>query len=81
MHARRKRNSRFRLAIKKGDKREKILFDHPLQVPGRLDQYQYQAVGNQKLQMDRETSFPILTAVHGYVNPGETIELVTAGGG
>lgn len=49
----------------------------PLQVPGRLDQYQYQAVGNQKLQMDRETSFPILTAVHGYVNPGETIEMVT----
>ncbi len=36
----------------------------------------YQAVGNRKLQMDAETSFPILTAVNGYVQPGETFRLI-----
>ena len=36
----------------------------------------YQAVGNSRLQMDRETSFPILTAVSGYVQPGEDFRLI-----
>ena len=48
----------------------------PLQVQGQLRQYHYQAVGNRKLQMDRTTSFPILTAVNGYVEQGETFRLL-----
>ena len=48
----------------------------PLQVQGQLRQYYYQAVGNRRLQMDRTTSFPILTAVNGYVEQGETFRLL-----
>lgn len=36
----------------------------------------YQAVGNSKLQMDAPTSFPILTAVNGYAQPGEDFRLI-----
>lgn len=38
----------------------------------------YQAVGNQKLQMEEPTSFPILAAVNGYVQPGEEFRLIAA---
>lgn len=48
----------------------------PLQGPGKLIPYQYQAVGNTLLQMDAETSFPILAAVNGYVRPGEEFRLI-----
>lgn len=46
----------------------------PLQ--GKLDSYQYQAVGNTLLQMDTATCFPILTAINGYVQPGEEFRLI-----
>lgn len=36
----------------------------------------YQSVGNAKLQMDVPTSFPILTAVSGYAQPGEDFRLI-----
>ena len=48
----------------------------PLQGLGKLDPYQYQAVGNTLLQMDAGTCFPILTSVNGYVRPGEEFRLV-----
>lgn len=36
----------------------------------------YQAVGNSRLQMDAPISFPILTAVNGYAQPGEDFRLI-----
>ena len=48
----------------------------PLQVQGQLRRYHYQAVDNSRLQMDGPTSFPILTAVKGYVQPGEEFRLL-----
>ena len=48
----------------------------PLQGLGKLNPYQYQAIGNTLLQMDAETCFPILTAVNGYVRPGEKFRLI-----
>lgn len=49
-----------------------------LQQPrsGNLSTLAYQAVGNTRLQMDTETSFPILTAVNGYVEPGESFRFI-----
>lgn len=49
----------------------------PLQhKPSGLERLSYQAVGNTRLQMDTETSFPILTAVNGYAQPGEDFRLI-----
>lgn len=48
----------------------------PLQVPGQLSRYRYEPVGNTRLGMEEETSFPILTAVHGYAQPGEPFQVI-----
>ena len=48
----------------------------PLQVPGNLEQYHYEPVGNTRLEMEDKTSFPILTAIHGYVQPGEPFQVI-----
>lgn len=48
----------------------------PLQGKGLLIPQRYEAVGNQQLQMEKETCFPILTAVSGYVQPGEDFRLI-----
>ena len=48
----------------------------PLQVPGMLSRYRYEPVGNARLGMEEETSFPILTAVHGYAQPGEPFQVI-----
>ena len=48
----------------------------PLQVSGELDRYHYQAVGNARLEMEGKTCFPILTAIHGYVKPGEPFRVI-----
>ena len=48
----------------------------PLQVSGQLVRYHYEAVGNSRLQMEEETSFPILTAIHGYAVPGEPFQVI-----
>ena len=48
----------------------------PLQVPGMLSRYRYEPVGNTRLGMEEETSFPILTAVHGYAQPGEPFQVI-----
>jgi len=47
------------------------------QSPAGLDAIRYQAVGNGRLQMEAATSFPILTAVNGYVQPGEDFRLIS----
>lgn len=48
----------------------------PFQVKGQLARYLYHAVGNSRLQMEEPTSFPILTAVHGYLQPEEPSQLL-----
>ena len=48
----------------------------PFQVKGQLASYLYRAVGNSRLQMEKATSFPILTAVNGYLQPGEQSEVI-----
>ena len=42
------------------------------QSPEGLNSVAYQAVGNSRLQMESKTSFPILTTVNGYVQPGKS---------
>ena len=48
----------------------------PLQVGEKLDTYRYEAVGNQLLQMEEKTCFPILTAINGYAQEGEEIRVI-----
>ncbi len=48
----------------------------PFQVKGQLGSYLYRAVGNDRLQMEEKTSFPILTAVSGYLQPGEQAQVI-----
>lgn len=48
----------------------------PLQGPGMLKRYFYRPVGNAKLAMEEGTSFPIITAVNGYVDTGESFRVV-----
>lgn len=55
---------------------KKYITNIPLQGRGNLDSYQYQAVGNTKLQMEEAHSFPILSAINGYVNEGEEIRVI-----
>ena len=46
------------------------------QSPEGLNSVAYQAVGNSRLQMESKTSFPVLTTVNGYVQPGEEFRLI-----
>ena len=48
----------------------------PFQIKGQLGNYLYRAVGNDRLQMEERTSFPILTAVNGYLQPGEQSKVI-----
>ena len=48
----------------------------PLQPEGKLGTFFYEPIGNERLRMDRETSFPILAAVEGYAVPGEPFRLI-----
>ena len=48
----------------------------PLQVSGQLERYHYEAVGNSRLVMEEAVSFPILTAVNGYVEPNEPSKVI-----
>lgn len=55
---------------------KKFITAIPLQIQGQLDAYLYEAVGNARLQMEKPVSFPILTAVNGYVQPGEEFRVI-----
>lgn len=48
----------------------------PLQPKGKLGTFFYEPIGNERLRMDRKTSFPILAAVEGYAKPGEPFRLI-----
>ena len=55
----------------------KKFFTNIPQAPAdRLSSYVYEPVGNDRLRLDMETSFPILAAVHGYAVPGEEIRII-----
>ncbi len=51
----------------------------PLQKEGQLRRSVYQAVGNSRLQMDTAVSYPILTALHGYLEPEEPSRMIALG--
>ena len=55
---------------------KKFFTSIPLQKQGKLGRYHYEAVGNALLDMEGKTSFPILAAVQGYVEPGEHFRLI-----
>ena len=55
---------------------KKFLTRVPLQVRGNLQKMKYMAADHEKLQMDSEVSFPILTAVKGYVQENEELEIL-----
>ncbi len=40
-----------------------------------LSNYRYQPVGNSLLQMDKDTSYPIVSVINGYADKGETIKV------
>lgn len=48
----------------------------PLQQNGALERFRYQAIDNKRLQMERPTSFPILTAVHAFVRPEDAFQII-----
>lgn len=50
---------------------KKFFTNVPLQVKGNLAKYTYKPIGNDKLGMAEPTSFPIIPAVNGYVEPNE----------
>ena len=55
---------------------KKFFTSIPLQKEGELRSYRYEPVGNEHLRMDRDTSFPIMAAVQGYVELGEAFRLI-----
>ena len=49
----------------------------PLQMSGQLDAYHYEPVGNSRLELEEsKISFPILTALNGYVQAGEEVRII-----
>lgn len=55
---------------------KKFLTRIPLQAAGNLKRMHYKTADNEKLQMEESVSFPILTAVNGYVQEGEDFEIL-----
>ena len=55
---------------------KKFLTRIPLQAAGNLKRMNYRAADNKKLQMEQAVSFPILTAINGYVKDGEDFEIL-----
>ena len=55
---------------------KKFLTRIPLQAAGNLKRMKYVAADNEKLQMEAVVSFPILTAVNGFVKDGEDFEIL-----
>lgn len=55
---------------------KKFITASPFQPAGCLKKGKYKAVDNSKLAYDEEIAFPILTAVNGYVEEGEEIEVL-----
>ena len=56
---------------------KKFIMTSPYQPKGTLEKGNYKAADNQLLVYDMPTSFPIITAINGYVEKGENIEIIT----
>lgn len=56
---------------------KKFIMTSPYQPKGTLEKGNYKAADNQLLAYDMPTSFPIITAINGYVEKGENIEIIT----
>lgn len=48
----------------------------PLQPKGKLGKYYYNAIDNENLEINKQISFPILSAINGYVKKDEEFEVV-----
>ena len=55
---------------------KKFFTSIPLQVGNGLGKYKYNAEDNSLLQADFKTSFPITTAINGYVGDGEAFQVI-----
>ena len=55
---------------------KKFIMTSPYQPKGTLEKGNYRATENQKLLYNKPTSFPIITAINGYVNKDEEIEII-----
>ena len=55
---------------------KKFITTVPFQPENKLKKQVYKAMENQKLQYDKEVSFPVLPLLHGYVEQGEQIQLI-----
>ncbi len=55
---------------------KKFITTLPLQKPQNLHKQIYAAVDNQKLFYDKPISFPILSVINGYAEPGEEISVI-----
>ena len=55
---------------------KKFFTNIPQSPANRLKGFVYAPVGNERLRMDAEISFPILSAVHGYAESGEEIRVI-----
>lgn len=56
---------------------KKFIMTSPYQLKGSLEKGLYKAADNQTLAYDTPTSFPIITAINGYVEKGEDIKIIT----
>lgn len=56
---------------------KKFITTSPYQKEGALSKGYYKAADNQILAYDAPTSFPIISVINGYVEPGEEIEIIT----
>lgn len=48
----------------------------PLQPEDKLKSYCYKATENKRLAMEEKTAFPIITVINGYLEPGETYQVI-----
>ena len=55
---------------------KKFIFASPYQKPDRFDKGIYHASGNEKLNYDTETHFPIISVINGYADENDSIEIV-----
>ena len=56
---------------------KKFITTIPLQPTGKLESAIYEAVENEKLQYNKEISFPILCAMNAYIEEGEEVIIYT----
>lgn len=55
---------------------KKFITTVPFQPENKLKKQVYKAMENEKLQYNKEVSFPLLPLIHGYVTQGEEVEIL-----